>query len=191
MESELNSSDNMLVIRIRNDSKDAFKLLYNRYNKKLYYFSLRYLGDNEEAEELVQSVYINIWEHRKSLDETMSVKSYIYRSAVNYIYNYLKKKAIRARYVEAELQKGELQSNQTYDQIFFHDLESSITSIVETLPPQQQKIFQLSRLEGLSHEEIAKNLDLSIRTVENQIYRALKIIKSKVKGEIFSMFLIL
>jgi RNA polymerase sigma-70 factor (ECF subfamily) len=191
MDSELNSSDNMLVIRIRNDSKDAFKLLYNRYNKKLYYFSLRYLGDNEEAEELVQSVYINIWEHRKSLDETMSVKNYIYRSAVNYIYNYLKKKAIRARFVETELQKGELQSNQTYDQIFFHDLESSISSIVETLPPQQQKIFQLSRLEGLSHEEIAKNLDLSVRTVENQIYRALKIIKSKVKGEIFSIFLLL
>lgn len=190
MDSELNSSDNMLIIRIRNDSKDAFKLLYNRYNKKLYYFSLRYLGDNEEAEELVQSVFINIWEHRKSLDETRSVKNYIYQSAVNYIYNYLKKKAIRARFVEAELQKGELHSNQSYDQIFFHDLESSISSIVETLSPRQQKIFQLSRLEGLSHEEIAKNLDLSVRTVENQIYRALKIIKSKLKGEIFSIFLL-
>lgn len=191
MDRELNSSDNMLVIRIRNDNKDAFKLLYERYNKKLYYFSLRYLGDNEEAEELVQSVFINIWEHRESLDATMSVKNYIYRSAVNYIYNYLKKKAIRARFVEAELQKGELQSNQTYDQIFFHDLEKSISLIVETLPPRQQKIFHLSRFESLSHEEIAKELDLSVRTVENQIYRALKIIKSKLKGEIFSIFLLL
>jgi RNA polymerase sigma-70 factor (ECF subfamily) len=149
------------------------------------------LGINEEAEELVQSVFINIWEHRKSLDETMSVKNYIYRSAVNYIYNYLKKKAIRARFVEKELQKGELQSNQAYDQIFFHDLETSIISIVKTLPPQQRKIFQLSRLEGLSHEEIAKNLDLSVRTVENQVYRTLKVIKSKLKGEIFSLFLLL
>jgi RNA polymerase sigma-70 factor (ECF subfamily) len=149
------------------------------------------LGINEEAEELVQSVFINIWEHRKSLDETMSVKNYIYRSAVNYIYNYLKKKAIRARFVEIELQKGKLQSNQAYDQIFFHDLETSIISIVKTLPPQQRKIFQLSRLEGLSHEEIAKNLDLSVRTVENQVYRTLKVIKSKLKGEIFSLFLLL
>lgn len=188
---ELNNSDNLLVIRIRSDSKDAFKLLYIRYSKKLYYFSLRYLGNNEEAEELVQSVFINIWEHRKSLDETMSVKNYIYRSAVNYIYNYLKKKAIRARFVESELQKGELQSNNTYDQIIFHDLERSIKLIVETLPSQQQKIFQLSRFEGLSHEEIAKDLDLSVRTVENQIYRALKIIKSKLKGDIFSVFLII
>ena len=182
--------DKLLVIRIRNDSKDAFRLLYDRYNKKLYYFSLRYLQDKEEAKELVQSIFINVWEHRKSLDETMSVKSYIFRSTVNYIYNYLKKKAIRARFVEAELQKGELQSYHTYDQIFFHDLENSINSIVETLPPQQQKIFQLSRFEGLSHEEIAKRLDLSIRTVENQIYRALKIIKSKLKGEMFLLFLL-
>ena len=182
MDSELNCNDNMLVIRIRNDSKDSFKMLYDRYNKKLYYFSLRYLGNIEEAEELVQSVFINIWEHRKSLDETISVKNYIYRSAVNYTYNYLKKKAIRARFVEAELQKGEPESNTTYDQIFFHDLEGSISTIVETLPAQQQKIFQLSRFEGLSHEEIAKNLDLSVRTVENQIYRALKIIKSKLKS---------
>ena len=181
----------MLVIRIRNDSKDAFKMLYDRYSKKLFYFSLRYLGDNEEAEELVQSVFISIWEHRGSLDETMSVKSYIYRSAVNYVFNYLKKKAIRARFIEAELQNGELHSNQTYDQIFFHDLEESINSIVETLPLQQQKIFRLSRFEGLSHEKIAKNLDLSVRTVENQVYRALKIIKSKLKGDIFPMFMLL
>jgi len=191
MESGLNSNDNMLVIRIRNDSKDAFKLLYDRYSKKLYYFSLRYLGDNEEAEELVQSVFINIWEHRGSLDETMSVKSYIYRSAVNYIYNYLKKEAIRAKFIETELQTGEFQSNQTYDQIFFHDLEKSINSIIETLPLQQQKIFRLSRFEGLSHEKIAENLDLSVRTVENQVYRALKIIKSKLKGDMFLLFLLL
>jgi RNA polymerase sigma-70 factor (family 1) len=189
MNSELNSSDNLLVIRIRNNSKEAFKLLYDRYSKKLYYFSLKYLGDNEETEELVQSVFISIWEHRKSLDETMPVKNYIYRSAVNYIYNYIKKKAIRARFVESELQKGELQSNITYDQIVFHDLERLISSIVETLPSQQQKIFQLSRFEGLSHEEIAKNLDLSVRTVENQIFRALKVIRTELKYEIYFMFL--
>jgi RNA polymerase sigma-70 factor, ECF subfamily len=188
MDSGINNSDNVLAIMIRNDNKDAFRILYDRYNKKLYYFSLRYLNDYEEAEELVQSVFISIWEHRKSLDESMSVKNYIYRSAVNYIYNHLKKKAVHARFVEAELQKGELQTDQTYDQVCCNDLESSINSIVEALPSQQQKIFRLSRIEGLSYEEIAKSLDLSVRTVENQIYRALKIIKSKMKEDIFFMF---
>jgi RNA polymerase sigma-70 factor (family 1) len=188
MDIDLNSSDNLLVSRIRNDSREAFKLLYNRYNKKIHYFSLRYLGNVEEAEELVQSVFISIWEHRKSLDERMSVKSYIYRSSVNYIYNYLKKKAIRARFIEVELQKDEVLSNQTLDQVLLHDLEKSINLIIEKLPPQQKKIFRLSRFDGLSHEKIAQQLNLSVRTVENQIHRALSIIKNKLKDSLYFLF---
>ena len=173
-----NISDNILVVRIRKHDKDAFKLLFNRYNKKIYHFALKCLRNNTEAEELVQSVFINIWEHRESLNATNSVRSYIYRSAVNYIYNYLKKKAIRTRFIESEINKGEIQSNLTYDQVFFHDLESYINAFVETLPPQQQKIFLLSRYEGLTYSEIAKKLNLSVRTVENQIYRTLKVLKN-------------
>lgn len=178
-----NIEDNHLVIKIKDDNKEAFNLLYYRYCKKLYYFSLKYLHNSEEAEELVQSVFTSVWIHRKSLDVTLSVKNYIYRSAVNYIYNHLKKKAIRTQFIESELQKGEFQSNQTYDQVFFNDLEESINSIIKTLPSQQQQVFRLSRIESLTHEEIAQKLDISLRTVENHIYRALKIIKNKLKDK--------
>ena len=179
-----NISDNLLVARIRHNDKDAFKSLYNRYNKKIYFFSLKYLKNNVEAEELVQSVFINVWENRESLDATIFVKNYIYKAAINYIYNYLKKKAISARFVESEINKGEKLSNLTYEEVFFHDLERSINSIVKTLPFQQQKIFLLSRSEGLTHKEIAGKLDLSERTVENQMYRALKTIKNILKEEL-------
>ncbi|RPI69935.1 MAG: RNA polymerase sigma-70 factor, partial [Ignavibacteriales bacterium] len=145
----------------------------------------KFLGSKEETEELVQSVFINIWEQRGSLDETQSVKSYIYRSAINYITNYLKKKTIRTRFSEQELHKDDIHSDLTYEQVFFHDLERSINSIVETLPSQQQKIFRLSRYEGLTHQEIAKKLDLSVRTVENQMYRALKVLRTILKGKYF------
>ncbi len=188
MSSNPDNTDYLLILSIRDDSKDAFRSLYDRYSKKLYYFSLRYLCNQNEAEELVQSVFINIWEHRKTLDGNMPVKNYIYRSAVNYIYNYLKKKAIQARYLESETQKGEVHSDQTYNEVIFHDLEQSIKSIVERLPLQQKNIFQLSRYEGLTHEEIAKQLNLSVRTVENHIYRALKIIKANLKGDFFYSF---
>ena len=180
-----NTSENLLVVKIRENNKDAFKSLYDRYSKRIYYFSLRYLGSKEETEELVQSIFINIWEHRKSLDETLSVKNYIYRSAVNYITNYLKKNAIRTRFIESENRKGEIQSNQTYEQIFLHDLEKSINSVVETLPSQQQKIFRLSRYEGLTYKEIAKKLDLSVRTVENQMYRVIKVLRTILKDDLF------
>lgn len=169
--------ENILASRIRNDSLEAFEILFHRYKKKLYYFSLRYLENSADAEELVQVVFINVWEHRKTLDETRSLKSYIYRSAVNYLYNFLRKKAIRRKYAEIEMQKPEMSVNQTYDHIFLMDLEKKIDTIVASLPPQQQKIFNLSRFEGLTHNEISNKLSLSVRTVENQIYRAIKVIK--------------
>jgi len=113
----------------------------------------------------------------------MPVKSYIYRSAVNYIYNQLKKRAIHAKFVDSELIKGEIHSNLTYEQVLFNDMERSINSIIDTLPLQQKRIFILSRYENLSHQEIAEKLDLSVRTVENQVFRVLKIIRSRLQTE--------
>jgi RNA polymerase sigma-70 factor, ECF subfamily len=185
-----NTSDTLLVTMLRQNDKDAFRVLYNRYSKKIYYFSLKYIGNNTEAEELVQSVFISVWEKRMSLDPDNSVKSYIYKAAVNYIYNFLKRKAIRDRFIESEIKNGQDSSDNTYEQVFFNDLERSINSAVETLPPQQQKIFQLSHFDGLSHKEIAKKLDLSVRTVENQMYRALKIIKNNIDRGIFLILLL-
>lgn len=185
-----NFSDSHLVNRIRQNDKDAFRLLYNRYSKKIYFFSFRYFGNDIEAEELVQSVFISVWENREALDSGNSVKSYIYKASVNYIYNYLKKKAIRTRFIESEINKGEVFSNNTYEQVFLHDLERSINSVVDTLPPQQQKIFQLSHIEGLTHKEIAKKLELSIRTVENQMYRAVKIIKTNLHIGIYLILIL-
>lgn len=176
-----NVSDDILVAQIRQNDKNAFRSLYNRYSRKIYYFSLKYLNNSAEAEELVQSVFINIWCSRKSLNVSLPVKSYIYRCAVNFIYNYLKKKIIRARFIESEMRKGEVQSDLTYEQVFLHDLERTISSVLETLPARQQSIFRLSRYEGLTHQEIARKLDISVRTVENQMYRALKTIKRYLK----------
>ena len=181
--------DNLLASRIKNDSLDAFGLLYNRYKKKLYYFSLRYLEDPTDAEELVQMVFISIWEHRKTLDDTKSIKSYIYKTTVNNIYNCLKKRAVKKKYLLSEMQMEEGFANETYDQLFYKDLENRIGDIITSLPPQQQKIFNFRRLEGLTPEEIAKKLELSVRTVENQIYRVTKILKKHLKTEMFLLIL--
>ncbi len=169
--------DNVLASRIRNDNLEAFALLYNRYSKKIYSFSLKYLRNRPEAEDLVQNVFKNLWEHRKSLDKNQSVKSYIYKSVVNHIYNIFKKRALRTRYLGYEMSRRDHFSNPTYDLVFTHDLENTINNVVANLPPQQHKIFSMSRGENYSHEEIAKKLDLSVRTVENQIYRTLKVIR--------------
>ncbi len=184
-----NTIDNSLVIKIKHDDTDAFRSLYDRYSWRIYYLSKKYLHSDEEAEELVQTVFMNLWEHRASLDENMPVRSYIYKSAVNYVCNHLKKKAIRSRFIELAMKRNTIQSNGTYEQVFFHDLESTVNFVVEKLPPQQQKIFELSRNKGLTHEEIAGMLHLSERTVKNHIYRALKFIKTCLKGEVLLVLL--
>lgn len=183
--------DSFLSSGIRNDNMDCFEMLYKRYKSKLYYFSLKYLKDPEEAEDMVQTVFISLWEHRKSLDESLSVKSYIYKSAVNAIYTRLKRKALLKKFIQNELKEPVRFSNPTYDKIFYDDLDRSIESILDNMPLKQKMIFNLSRFDGLSHKEISDKLNLSVRTVENQIYRAIKRIKYLISIDgLYLLFLI-
>ncbi len=177
--------DSIIVSALKHDNLEAFECIYSRYRKLVYSFSLKYLSDSEEARELVQTVFINLWEHRKFLDENKPVKSYIYKAAVNSIYNVLKKKAVRRRYMLNQLQKPEETSN-PYDQIFYTDLDEKIKAIIDSLSPQQKKIYDFKSKEGLTFEEIADKLKLSVRTVENQVYRVNKLLKKHFKSEFTS-----
>ncbi len=172
-------NDEELAARMRNDDQRAFELIYNRYFRKVFCFSVKYLQNRTDAEDLIQAVFINLWTHRKSLDVNQPVKSYIFRSVVNQIYNYLKRRAVRTRFLEYELKRADQFSNQTYEQVYLNDLEKSVSDIVDILPPQQRRIFYLSRGKGYSYEKIAQKLDISVRTVENQIFRTLKIIRKR------------
>lgn len=172
-------TDNSLVARLRNDNKDAFRSLYDRYGKKIYYFSLRYLGNKEEAEDLVQTVFTNIWINRKMLDESREIRSYIFQSAANFVYNIIKKRSVRARFAETKVREGEPSSDEPFEAVVAHDLQETLNSIIEGLPDQQKEVFRLSRTAHLTNEEIGQKLGISVRTVENHLYRALKYIRKK------------
>ena len=151
-----------LLCGIRDGSISSFEELYKLYWRKIYSFSFKYLQSREEAEDVVQSVFINLWEHRKTLDESQPIRSYIFRAAVNQIYNLFKRRSIRSKYVDYELMRYDNLSNSTYDQVIYHDLEDSINKIISNLPPQQQKIFILSRNKYFSHKEIAEKLEAAL-----------------------------
>ena len=177
--------DDTLASGIRKGDREAFALFFNKYRRVVYYYSLKYLGDPDESEELVQSVFVSIWEHRRLIDKKKSLKNYLYRSVVNAIYNSLKKRAVRRAYMIKEISKPE-GSSDPYVQIFDNDLRDKLDNIIGLLPPQQQKILNYRRLEGLSSEEIALKLNISVRTVENQIYRATKLLKDIFRSEVKS-----
>ncbi|MCG6191015.1 RNA polymerase sigma-70 factor [Maribellus maritimus] len=182
--------ENQLTERIKSDDVDAFKKLYDLYCQQLLKFISQYLKETTEAEEIIQDVFLSVWENRKNLQIDKSVKSYLFRIAVNKVYNHLKRKVVERKFQYYLIHNDINSENDIEDKIYFKELKETIDQIISQLPDKQRKIFQLSRLDGTPHSEIAKKFNISIRTVENQIYRAGKFIKSKLSGDILILFLI-
>jgi RNA polymerase sigma-70 factor (ECF subfamily) len=175
-------SDVTLVRQLQKNDKQAFELIFNKYRRKLYFFTLGYLHSQAETEEIIQNVFLSLWENRDMLNESYSLQNFLYKVTVNHIFNHLKHELVRKKYAD-RFSDQFIEDNNSEESILMNDLQQVIDSLVEELPMQQQVIFKLSRHDGLSHSEIANNLGLSIRSVENQIYRALKFIRGKLRQE--------
>jgi RNA polymerase sigma-70 factor (ECF subfamily) len=174
---EFSHDDKSLLVQIRSDNIKAFEILYNKYIAKLYFFILGYVKSHADTEEILQSSYLMVWEHRHHLDESCSLRNYLYTIAVNKVFNFLKHQAIHRNYVEYSMMHNTLLDNQTEQEILYDDLKKNIDQVLQKLPEQQKNIFRMSRIEGFSNKEIASQLSLSVRTVENQLYRALQTIR--------------
>jgi RNA polymerase sigma-70 factor (ECF subfamily) len=171
------NGDDYLIRRLKKGDNESFELIFNKYKAKLYFFTLGYLHSAAETEEIIQNVFVSLWENRNTLEVNLSLKNYLYKAVTNSIYNYFKHNAVRQKYIDHITLQETLEEDETHQNIYLNDLKEAIDALVEDLPVRQQMIFKLSRHEGLSHKEIADRLGLSVRSVENQIYRALRYIK--------------
>ncbi len=169
--------DAKLISNFRNGDIEAFRKIYESYCEPLYRFAYSYMKDSFEAEEIVQDVFIKIWERREDVDEQKSFKSYLYRITVNKVFNELKHRVVKQKYEQHALNFDQITSETPESSIQFQELNKKLDLLLTQLPEQQRNIFIMSRWKGLSNAEIAESLSLSLRTVENQIYRASKFIK--------------
>ncbi|WP_164849839.1 RNA polymerase sigma factor [Mucilaginibacter limnophilus] len=161
--------------------ENAFTLLYQEYSAKVYRLAYKFLKSKEQSEEIVQEAFINLWLSRQKLETTGNLWLYLY-----VITKRLSLNALRQVYKSADLTGKLLQSikidhNSTEEDILAHDLEQYTDKLIEKLPKQQQLIFKLSRIEGLSHKEIAEQLNISQNTVKNHMVEALKTLKQNLK----------
>ncbi|MEN8249099.1 MAG: RNA polymerase sigma-70 factor [Bacteroidota bacterium] len=183
MKQQININDADLVHRIRYGNKDAYQELFERYAPKIYQFALSYLKNEADAEGLVHDVFLKIWEKRKILDTTQNIKSFIFKIAVNIIYDFIRHKNVENAFndfVKANYEPG---SNSTWNAVILEEMLVILKELVAQLPEQCRKVYRLSREKGLSNNEIAQKLNISKRTVENHLYRATAFLKDLFKNE--------
>ncbi len=179
--------DQHLVQSLQKGNVAAFDSLFEIYSPKLYGFALKYFKNEENAEELVQEVFVKVWENRQSLKSEHSFKSYLFTIALNQIRKYFNKKAVALRYIESLQHNPEfLEQSSTND---YESVLSQIYLIIDRMPPRRREIFIKSKLEGKSAKEVAAELNISTGTVDNQVSEALRFIRSQLHRENISLLL--
>jgi len=174
------TDDNELYRKLKFGNELAFKVLFQKYYSAMCHFAGQLLFDNEMAEEIVQELFVRIWEKREALSIETSVKHYLFKSVRNLCLNHLQHQKIKRQYADKMMKSSEQQYDPEHYFMEF-DLIKRIEKSIESLPPKRQEIFRLSREQGLKYKEIAEELNISIKTVEAQMGLALKFLRAELK----------
>lgn len=183
------------VKNLKKGDAKAFDDLFNKYSSRLYKFSLKYLKSEEEAEEVVQEVFLYIWDKRGGLDPEKSFNAYIFTIAYNIVRKYFIKKS-RDNAFKDELIYSLLEQENNLEKIIdYKFLLQKVEAIIDSLPEKRKNIFLMNKYQGMAVKLIAKELDISPNTVENQLATAKKQIleelrKDKLAGLLFFVLFI-
>ncbi len=173
--------DNDLITQLQKGNKAAFKLLFEKYGTRLYQFSLKYLREKEDAEDLLNEVFLKIWENRQSLKTDTSFQAYLFTIAYNNIRQRFLKKNREEKYIQIFAEENLFDSSTGEDHSDYLVVVQHINKIIDILPGRRREIFNLSYKEELKNHEIADKLGISEQFVKNQLSIAKKYIISKVK----------
>ena len=180
----MNDADNLIEIKLicglKKGSLKAFDAIYDMYAKRLYAYCLQYTKSEEDAEDIAQDIFVKLWEKPDLWLEREKLDSYLYTVVRNHIYNFLKHKAVEYDYLDVAAEKMQMAERglpTPDDEFCAHELELFVQMALERMPEQRRRIFLMSREEGMTSPEIAAKLNISVRTVEQHIYKALQDLK--------------
>ncbi len=171
---------------LREGDEKAFEKIYLNYYKRTLYFLTGLVKSETDAEELTQEVFIKLWTNRETIDPERSIHSYMYTIARNTAFNFLKHKLIEINYINEYTAEAETETSEEI--LFAKEIALLIEMTVDRMPVQRQRIYKMSRNEGLDNEEIASRLQISKKTVENQLSLALGELKRVIAGLILLFF---
>jgi RNA polymerase sigma-70 factor (ECF subfamily) len=171
---QIKENETELLLRLQNGDEEAFATLFCVYKDKLYNFLLRVTHSKSTSKDLVQDIFLKLWRDRESLPEINNLNAYLFRMAQNHALNELNRFGQRYLPLSAEFNfKEDIETPTPVDLLISQEVKDKFAEAVGKLPPQQQKIFTLHKEEGISHAEIARQLNLSVSTIQNHMRQAL------------------
>jgi len=170
-----------LIERLKNDDKLAFSILFTRYYSDLVHFASGITRDKNASEEIVQDIFIHLWENRSIIIIHLSFKSYLLKSVQNRSIDWLRHENIKNSYAGKILNHPYLLQNDTENYLLYSELESKIINALDHIPQPYADVFKKSRFEALNHQQIADNLGISVRTVEDRISKTIKLLRVQLR----------
>lgn len=180
----MRNPENNLIRSLKDGDKTALTSIYNAYWKPLFIASYGLLKNKELCEEIIQDVFIDIWNRRSEIEIKVSLQSYLYACVRYKVFSeYRKNKIIKVELLEDLNTRFQYATPET--KVMYKELEMHIATIVGNLPDRCQNVYKLSRNEHLTHKEIAEQLNISTKTVENHITNALKVLRASLGNFLF------
>lgn len=167
-----------IVQRLKEGDEKAFQEIYTRYIAKLHAFVLRIAKSPALADDLIQDIFVNLWELRESLDVEKNFQSFLFTITRNHVINVLKRSSVDSLLLREIFLHAPQSSNSTEAQVAFAETSELLNKAIDLLPPQQKRVFELCKINGLSYEEAAVKLNISTGTINAHMVKSMKFIKA-------------
>ena len=182
-------AENKIIKRFIKGDQCAFEQIYYAYSKKLYHFGLGLLKDPDEASEMVQDVFVTLWEKRERINPDLNFENYLLKMAYNSILKIFRKRSNKRKVIDNLMEESSGITENTQNSVIYDDLYDKAQTCIERMPPKRKMVYKLNRQEGMSAREIAEELGISKRTVEGHLAEALSFLKTELaKYSIHTLF---
>ena len=174
-----------LLTRLKNGDVLAFDQIYEFYSHKLFSFIFKILKNEAEADDIVQEVFVKIWESRENLSDYKLLNSYIFTIAYNHSIDLIRKRINNNKYLEHLKNSSVIQiTPSAISEVEYNELNSQVDKLISNLPERQKQVYLLHREQGLTYPEIAEKLGISKNTVENHMVKALKYLRQNMDNSL-------
>ncbi|WP_164111888.1 MULTISPECIES: RNA polymerase sigma factor [Sphingobacterium] len=183
-------SDMDLVALVKEGNQSSFTEIFERYKFVLHYHACKKMGNREDTKDIIQEVFVNFWEKRKTITCNSNLSGYLYTSLRNSILNHFAHQKVRTKYVDSMIEFADVSTVFTDHLVRERQFSEIIEAEIAALPDKMRLVFEMSRKLNLSHQEIAAELGITESTVNRQISNALKILRTKLGLFTYLLFLI-